>query len=317
MIWTLKNLVDLANRRRNDKFDFNIAVSGSRGDGKSSFLFKFFCRFDKFNPYKSQVYSRKDVIKLLENQKMGFIFDDEAIRSAYKRNFQDSDQKIYVQMLNMYRNNFNIYGLAIPSFYSLDKDLRALIKVHVHIIRRGFAVIHTARQGSLYSDDPWDIKYNKKLEEGWAKLSQKNPNFNPPYHKLTTFAGYLMFNDLTPKQRQIYEEIKESKRKIIYEEEMRVELGDKDTMKTMDPKTQAINNIMEKLKAGQVTKQQVQEYCTMTNLQYYNLMALINKRLANEGNPLRFSQLLKSPSSSSNNNNSKVIKDIDEVPIVL
>ncbi|KKL16785.1 hypothetical protein LCGC14_2492070, partial [marine sediment metagenome] len=41
-------------------------------------------------------------MKFLEQLKRGCIMDDEAIRTGYKRNFYDQDQKLLIQMLNMY-----------------------------------------------------------------------------------------------------------------------------------------------------------------------------------------------------------------------
>ena len=136
IIWSIKDLVEIAKERRKNKFDIIMAVSGERGDGKSTLIYKFFSRFKQFKPWRHMVYSRKDVMKLLEGTKLGCIFDDEAIRTGYKRKFMDSDQQLLIQMLNMYRDNFNVYAMAIPSFYSLDKDLRDLIKIHIHVIER-------------------------------------------------------------------------------------------------------------------------------------------------------------------------------------
>ena len=74
--------------------------------------------------------------------------------------------------------------MAIPYFYSLDKDLRNLIKIHIHVIERGLAIVHIAHEGTLYSDDPWNVRYNKTVEDNWAKRKQRNPNFKIPYHLL-------------------------------------------------------------------------------------------------------------------------------------
>jgi len=218
-MWSIKDLVDIAINRRNNKFDFNIAVSGLRGNGKSTLLFKFFSRFNEFNAWKHQVYSREDVIKLLESQKYGFIFDDEAITTAYKRQFYNKEQQKLIQMLNMYRDNFNIYGLCVPNFYSLDRDLRDLIKIHVHVISRGLGVVHISKSSSLYSDDNWNVAYNKKVEDNWDRIKIKKPTFKPMYQRLTTFKGYIRFGDLTKKQRKLYEEIKVKKRKEVYDRE--------------------------------------------------------------------------------------------------
>jgi len=283
IIWNIKDLVDITKRKQENKFDMNIVVSGARGNGKSTLLFKFFLRFQNFRPWLNQVYSRKDVMRLIEKEKSSCIFDDEAIRTGYKRNFYDSDQKLLIQMLNMYRDNFNIYGIAVPNFYSLDKDLRDLIKIHIHIIERGLGVVHIANEGNLYSDDIWDIAYNKKIEERWAKLKQKNPNFSPKYNKLTTFRGYIHFGDLTPQQRILYEEIKKTKRKAVYEEEMKV--GDSQEENFYD-------KLIARLKEGNITKETLQEICLAKNLKYSIVSSMLNQKMRDLGIKERLTHFL-------------------------
>ena len=208
--------------------------------------------------------------------------DDEAIRTAYKRNFYDSDQKLLIQMLNMYRDNFNVYGMAIPNFYSLDRDLRDLVKIHIYMIRRGVGVVHIAKE-SLYSDDCWDVKYNKKIEESWAKKKMKNPDFHLPYHKLTTFRGYIYFNDLTDRQRNLYEEIKQTKRKAVYETEMK---GDSEEENFYD-------KVFERVLNGGITKDMLQEICLISGKKMSAVQALINVRLKDKGSKETLSVYLK------------------------
>ncbi len=299
IIWTIKDLVEISRSRQKNKFDVIIAVSGNRGDGKSSLLFKFFSRFKEFKPWKHQIYSRKDVMKLLEGSKFGCIFDDEAIRTGYKRNFFEQDQKILIQMLNMYRDNFNVYTMAIPSFYSLDKDLRDLIKIHIHVIERGLGVVHIANEGILYSDDCWDIKYNKKVEERWAKAKQKNPNYRPKYNRLTTFRGYIKFEDLTPKQRALYEEVKVTKRKDMYEEEMKAEQGGDGFY----------DRIIDRLKKGEISKETLQEICLANDLKYSAVSSFLNIKLNDSGIKETLSHFLKKTSTKPVHNNDKVLKE--------
>jgi len=286
MRFSMKDFIILINKRRANKFDVNMAVSGARGNGKSTFLFKLFSRMPGFDPWKHQIYTRKDATHLLESQKMGYIFDDEAIRSSYKRNFQNSEQKVFVQMLNMYRDNFNLYGMAIPMFYSLDKDLRGLIKIHVQIVKRGLGVIHIAKDSNLYSDDPWDVKYNAKIEERWAKKLLSNKGFNPPHHKLSTFFGYVEFGDLRKRQRNIYEEVKSVKRKIVYEAEMKE--NNKEEVNFYDV-------IIEKLLNGQMSKDMLTVLAQVNNKKYTAVSVMLNKKLAEMNKTERLSDLLVTP----------------------
>lgn len=272
-IYTLKDIRQIAVDRQNNKFDFNIAVSGERGNGKSTFLFKLFNTFPQFRPKTHIVYRRREVMDLLEKNKFGVIMDDEAIRTGYKRNFYDSDQKTLVQMMNMYRDNFNVYGMAIPNFYSLDKDVRDLIKMHIQIVDRGLGVIHVA-QSSLYSDDKWDVAYNKKIEERWAKSKKKNARFKPPYHKLSTFMGYIKFGDLTIKQRELYEEIKAKKRKEVYEEEMKEE-GKKESSQ--------YERLLEIIMKGGVSKEMLIKMCLAMGVKFSLAQTRLNQMLTDLG----------------------------------
>jgi len=295
LIWSIKEVKEIAESRQKNKYDFNIVTSGARGNGKSTFLFKLFLRFPQFKPWTHVIYSRKEVMSLLEGNQYIPIMDDEAINSGYKRNFYDKDQKLLIQMLNMYRDNFNIYAQAVPNFYALDKDLRDLIKIHVQIIERGIGVLHLPNEHNLYSDDKWDMKYNKKIEENWGKLKAKNPDFRPPYHKLSTFRGYIYFGDLTDKQRKLYEDIKKTKRKKVYDEEMKLE--DKETNTIYD-------NILVRLLEKKLTKEILLEISLANNLKYRAVRDILNRMLTEGGHSERVTNLLQDNKITYHNNSS-------------
>jgi hypothetical protein len=228
--WYVKDIVKILKARQNNEFDGNIAVSGDRGNGKSTLISQIFYKLKiKFNPWKHQVYNREDVIKLLSTQKYGPCFDDEAINSGYKREFQNKGQQELIKILTAYRDNYNIFASAIPNFFSLDKDLRDLYFLHLHIIERGLAVVHMPIQGRLYSPDKWDSGNNAKVEAKFVKRFIKDPNYKPKYNKLSTFRGYLYFKDLTKKQKALYKKVKFQKRKESFEknekEEQKEELS--------------------------------------------------------------------------------------------
>ena len=210
----MKELTMTLRRRQLNKFDVNIGISGKRGNGKSTLLFKIFNSFKKqgFLQIKHQVYNQDDVINLLSQQKFRYCWDDEAINSGYKRDFQKAGQKTLIKIITNYRDNYNIYASALPFFYSLDKDLRELIFCHIHIIERGVAVILLPLSDQIHGSDPWDTKNNIKIEIKENMRLKKNPDLSFRYYKLTTFAGYLYFGPMTPKQEKKYNKIKESKR---------------------------------------------------------------------------------------------------------
>jgi hypothetical protein len=272
--WSIKDIVTILQTRQQNEFDGNIAVSGDRGNGKSTCINKIYYRFNKFRPQTHQVYSREDVMKLLRKQKYSLCFDDEAINTGYKRNFQNAGQQELIKILTNYRDNYNIHGSAIPNFFSLDKDLRDLYFLHLHVIERGIAIVHIPLSGRLYSQDRWDAKFNAKIEEQWSKKAQKNPKFKPPYHKLSTFRGYLFFSDLTEKQKALYKQIKEEKRKNEFQTDE--EIAEKKEEGFME---RLFNLMIEK----KLTKSGLMQSCLVDGRKYSTVTGKLNSMLKNKG----------------------------------
>ncbi len=274
VIYSIKEIVEIIQTRQKNKFDANFAVSGNRGLGKSTLIGKVYYRLPNFSPWKHQVYSREDVLKLLQTEKFGSCWDDEAINSSYKRDFQDKGQQELIKNITAYRDNFNVFSSAIPHFYSLDKDLRDLYFMHIHVIKRGVAIIHMPLPGRLYSIDGWDTKYNQKIEEKWAKVSKKNPNFVPPYHKLTTFKGYLYFKDMTLKQRELYEEVKSTKRAKAFE----------DTQEEIKQANLSfIDKLFKRLQEGKLNEDFLLQSCLMEGEKYSSVRGRLNQMIKDAG----------------------------------
>ena len=266
--WSLKDLVGLIKLRQGNKFDANMVVSGDRGNGKSTCIAKLLYLTKTYNPKRHQVYSREDVIKLLSSQKFGICFDDEAINSGYKRDFQNKGQQELIKIVTAYRDNFNLYCSAIPNFFNLDKDLRDLVFLHIHVIERGLGVLHMPIQGRLYSADKWDTKNNARMEDKWNRQRAVNPDYKIPYHKLSTFRGYVYFEDLTQKQRELYEQIKVEKRKASFDKYI-----DKPVEEDFFEK--ALKLILDK----KITKDGLTQMCLMDNRDYKNTIAKLNRML--------------------------------------
>lgn len=274
IVWTIKDIVDIIIARRINEFDSNMAVSGDRGNGKSTLINKIYYRFDNFRPWKHQVYNREDVIKLLKYQQNSLCWDDEAINSGYKRNFQDKGQQELIKILTAYRDNFNTFSSAIPNFFSLDKDLRDLYFIHLHIIERGIAVVHMPLQGRLYSQDRWDSKNNAKIEMSWSKHMLNDPNWRPPYHKLTTFRGYLFFKDVTDKQKVLYKEIKKVKRNESF-----LTNGEKEEGNSLS----FLDKLYKILFEGKLTSEGIKQSCLMEGKKYSSITSSLNRMLKDNG----------------------------------
>ncbi len=288
IVWTIKDILEILTERQKNEFDGNMAVSGDRGNGKSTLIDKIFLRFKCFNPWKHQVYNGDDVIHLLKSQTFGLCWDDEAINSGYKRNWQNKTQQELIKILTAYRDNYNIYASAIPNFFSLDKDLRDLYFIHLHVIERGIAVVHMPLQGRLYSQDRWDAKHNAKVEEAWSKSMAKDPNFRPAYHKLSTFRGYLFFGDITEKQKKLYKQIKREKRADSF-------LTDEE--KARNKEVSFIDKVYNLLIEHKLTSEGIMQMCLMEDKKYSSINSSLNRMLKDRGESKTVKEFLQQPSN--------------------
>lgn len=307
VLWSIKELIRSLRERQLNKFDVVIGVSGRRGNGKSTAIFKLLNSFKKegFNQEKHQVYKRDDVMRLLATQKFGFCWDDEAINSGYKRDFQNAGQKELIKMITNYRDNYNMLASALPFFYSLDRDLRELVFVHIHIIERGLAVILMPLDDQIHSADPWDTKANIKIEEQENRRTQKNPDNKFRYHRLTTFAGYLLFGDMTPKQRRKYEEIKQRKRGEVFKVE-----GFQDDGKNFMDKVYKI------LLEGKLTKDGIIQMCFIEGKKYSSVTSILNRMLTDNGETKTVKDFLQQPSNKvfHSKTNGEILNIIPDLP---
>jgi hypothetical protein len=288
-IWSTSEIVQRLKNRQQHQFDANFVVTGSRGNGKSTLILKLLLRFKGvFNQDKHQVYSRDDVISLLKKQKFGICWDDEAINSGYKRDFQNKGQQELIKIVTAYRDNFNIYASALPFFYSLDKDLRALIFLHIHIIERGMAVLFVPIEDSVHTSDPWDTKNNARMEENWQKKKLKNGDFRFPYHKMSTFAGYYYFGDCTKKQRDKYLRIKSEKRKDAF-------MTEAETVEAQQKHKEVGFNekLMAMIENGEITEDEFIKFCLFQDKKVTSVIASINKMFKDRGLPKTVMQTFK------------------------
>jgi hypothetical protein len=276
IIWTIREIIEILKKRQLNKFDVNIGVSGKRGNGKSTIIFKIFNSFKKqgFIERKHQVYAQKDVINLLAMQQFSYCWDDEAINSGYKRDFQNIGQKNLIKIITNYRDNHNIYASALPFFYSLDKDLRDLIFLHLHVIERGVAVLFLPLADQVHTQDQWDTKNNIKIEEQENKRIQKNPLLSFRYQRFSTFAGYVYFGPMSKKQEELYKKIKKEKRSKSFKESGVI--TEEETL----PFLQRVYNL---LIQGKLTKDGLIQACIIEGEKYSTILTALNKTLKDKG----------------------------------
>lgn len=259
--WHISDIVEIIRKMRDNKYDCIVMIDGKRGIGKSTLGGKISYRLG-FNPHKNIVYSREDVIKAYAKYKNSVIFADEFINVGYNRDFWDSDQKTLIKLMNMYRDSKNLFIGCVPIFAQLDKHFQSLVKIRLTVIDRGLAIVQR-QLSSIYTSDPWDIKNNIKIESKWLSKGKK-----PQYQKLTTFVGFLYFEDLTENQRKEIDEIKEEKRnRLVRFDEGKIEEDD------------WLDRLLNKLFNQELTSQMLVAYCELTGRDYSNVRARLNENL--------------------------------------
>ena len=269
LIWSVKDIVDVIERCVENKFDVILFVEGNRGLGKSTLLYKIGLRLNthgivKFEPSKDITYAREETIKRLASNTKRFIFADEMINVAYNRDFYESDQKVLLKALNMYRDSCNVFAGAIPKFQDLDTQIRRLCKMRITITRRGVGFIHTQIRG-IYRDDPWDTKENQKKEG--AKVFRGKAT---PYAKLSTVRGMVRFGDLSAQQREKYESIKQDKRGQVYKEY---------TDDNPDPEQKFYDTLLGEIYKGRMDNEKLLTVCTMFGRKMETVKTTLRSRI--------------------------------------
>ena len=281
-MWSLRRLANSIAIRINSKRDSNIIVSGRTGIGKSQLAHGLLNKFEGFNINKHLTFRRDEMIDMIINQIRGYIWNDEFISSSFKRGFYEKAQIKLISTLTKYRSNYNITVSCIPNFYSMDVELRKLFSLHIFVVERGLAVIHTPLNESLFGQDSWDTKENSKLEAVWNAKKRKNPDFKIPYHQLSTFVGYLHFPKLTKKQEEYYEKLKIEKR---------TEFDDK--KKENNPQDNFYENTLEMIKSGTLNEKSLLPICLSHNKKLSSVRSRLGQILRDEGKGQTLKDLFK------------------------
>lgn len=283
-----KDLKRLILKRIENKYDCNILVTGHTGVGKSTLIFKLLKRFRGFKIEEKLTYSRTELIHLIKDFKNSYCWADELIGSGFKRNFFDREQIELIEILTKYRNHYNVVAGALPIFFTLDKELLKLFRVHLQVIKRGVAVLHLPRQGRMYTDDIWDVKHNKKLEENWSEKKHKNPNFRIPYNKYSTFKAYVFFPPFSDEESKMYEKLKEEKRNISEDV-----VDNKKNKKSL-----FIKKLLIMIKDKKIDQDDFFKICEANSLVYLNTVREVRNCLQNEGSKVQLKDLWKKKKKS-------------------
>lgn len=288
--WSVRDIVEVIEGCVTNKFDVIICCEGKRGTGKSTLLYKIAMRLKrrgvvKFNPETSVVYSREDTLDLIANKKRYVIFSDEMINVTYKRDFFEHGQKQIIKGLNMYRDSCNVFMMAVPLFKDLDGDMRQLTKIKLSVLRRGIAEIRV-------QPDFQDIleSQSQKNKNKW-KYKNKDLKMEP-----TKKVGLVVYKDITPSQREIYEEIKARKRGQVFNNEDNIQA---------DPMADWYNKLHKQLISGNLTKDGFQAIVDMSGKKETSVRARLGMILRDNRDKFKISDYLK-------NAKPKINEDKDE-----
>lgn len=286
-LFRVSDIVDMIEGRMNNKFDCITFISGERGSGKSTLAFKIAMGLKKregitFRPKKNTVYSREDTLKLLATETKNVILSDELVNVAYSRDFYEAGQKQLLKALNMYRDSCNCFIGAIPYFNTLDVQIRQLCALRIHIIKRGQALV-MMRFLRVFEHDVWDTKENIRIET-------KGKFGKTRYGKLSTVVGVLRFRKLSKQQSKTYERIKKRKRGKVFSELDRSEA-------MMNPQEKMINNMVDKMVAGEVDYKSFNTFLKLSGLKRTALTRKINAILMDhpKSEGKTFSKFIKKP----------------------
>lgn len=221
MAWMITQIVQ-------NRFDCFIIVEGQTGLGKSTLAIHLARRVSqnfkkmgskdyKFNWRHTFLYTAKETKQFLHRWRSIGI-GDEAINVVHNRDFYSEDSKTIIKMQNMNRDHCNLFIMCVPSFATLDSQIKNLCKIRITVVRRGLAVIQTPNK-TIYIKDRWDTATNEKIERQWVKKGIRNPH----YSKLTTFRGIMKFPKLSESAEAKYQATKDSKRNLVAQEEMGLE----------------------------------------------------------------------------------------------
>ena len=195
----------------------NIGISGEPGNGKSTLAIEIGARIDKeFDLEKNIAYTRREVIeKAYKLPKHSVLIVDEAI-GAHKRRAMEAAQKDIIEMINKIRYKNHVIIWNLPIFTQLDKDLRVMFDLWIHVAERGKAAVFRKNRNIL-AEDPWIPKQwlfrwqNRAVrtpEEQWQMLRS---------HPLYEFT--LHFPPLPKRLQYIYDRFSEEAKSRLEREE--------------------------------------------------------------------------------------------------
>jgi adenylate kinase family enzyme len=211
----IQMLAKRVKRRLHKDWDIVIAITGEEGSGKSSLAIQLGRLIDKdFDLEKNELFSpttKELKKKMIGLPKFAVIIVDEAIKTMYKLNWSSRLSIFMNQLYALARKENKATILCMPRFRDFNEYFRNhRIKVWIHILERGRAVMF-AKDWSPFCKDPWWCDENQKLiEKGTGRQKVISIDFNKKVKFLERTKNFVMefeFEDLEEETRIKYKEL--------------------------------------------------------------------------------------------------------------
>lgn len=205
--------INFIEKRQAEDYDNLVAISGKRGKGKSTLSIQLLLHKLKkdFNFKHNIAYTQQQSLdKLLLSKKRDSISLDEGIRAFYKRNWNKTDQKELMVLMNEIRFKQLFCLINAPDIFDLDKDLRKLIEIWILVVKKGYAMIFLHDENA-FNSDPWHIVENQKIIKKYYKTVRDGiDKLMEGYRHSINYVGEFKFDKLPPEIEKEYKKQSEN-----------------------------------------------------------------------------------------------------------
>lgn len=227
-------LVQIIRQRVDEDKDLFIVFSGEEGEGKSTVAIELTSAFNgkDFVMEKHVLHSQEGIEDLISTEYKKAILIDEGMDALYKRDWMSSERKRFNRFCSMCRKQNMVVSVCIPSFWDIDPYFRNhRIKLLVHVIERGIAVIYKKDRNLWVGPDVWHMKENFDVTTRSLKRETDSASaLIKAYSKTKGFVGILYFDKLPANVEAHYA----ARKKANFDEFMKRELAP-DKKKTPEP----------------------------------------------------------------------------------